>query len=371
MRRMMSRHWSQGTFSRLTVTDPETSGSTTTFSPVIFAKVRRTSLMSASFSSREIGSPVKCATWLSTSLRARDHVDRLPGLLGHRRLRGGPRRVGGAAPASAARAGGAVSAAPRRARCWGPGSFTIVTGVGRGLDHLLRDLRPRPGSRPAGSPAAGGTAWATSTGGGAGAEATASGAAAGSPPTRSSAPCDVGSTRYGSCSSRSTTTLTTGSGAVANWATRTCLTPRGPHRVHAPAHPVDGTLEVDDDAGRVLEGEGLGLEGAAGRSAAPRRRCCPPPRARRPAPRARAPARAGRGFSTRTSTPDGKPLTVMLASGSASTRRRAHCRPPSSTVESVAPPQARRGLVDRRAAGSPGSPRGTPAARHPAPAASW
>ena len=333
MRRMMSRHWSHGTFSRLTVTDPETSGSTTTFSPVIFAKVRRTSLMSASFSSREIGSPVKCATWLSTSFVPVITLTACPAcsaIAACEVVHGDS--AGGACFGCST--GGAVSATAAGS-CWGPGSFTIVTGVGA-RSTAFSATCASAWVAAGGFSCAGGTAWATSTGGGAGAEATASGAAAGSPPTRSSAPCDVGSTRYGSCSSRSTTTLTTGSGEVANWATLTCLTPEVPTGCTRRLTRLTAPLRSTTMRGGFSRVKALASRG-------PRPFSCtetPVPSATAitssssAGPSARS---AWRGFSTRTSTPDGKPLTVMLASGSASTRRRAHCRPPSSTVESVAP----------------------------------
>ena len=106
MRRMMSRHWSHGTFSRLTVTEPDTSGSTTTFNPVIFAKVRRTSLMSASFNSSEIGSPVNRFSWLSTSCVP---VETVVGGAACSAIADGVVVHGESAGAGSAAAGGAVS----------------------------------------------------------------------------------------------------------------------------------------------------------------------------------------------------------------------------------------------------------------------
>ncbi len=58
--RIRSSAWSHGTSSSWTVTVPRTSGSTTMFNWVSWEMVRKTSLMSASFRSREIGSPVNC-----------------------------------------------------------------------------------------------------------------------------------------------------------------------------------------------------------------------------------------------------------------------------------------------------------------------
>ena len=55
---MISSAWSHGTSLKSTVTEPLTCGSTAMFSPVSAAKVRMTSLRSASLRLSEIGSPV-------------------------------------------------------------------------------------------------------------------------------------------------------------------------------------------------------------------------------------------------------------------------------------------------------------------------
>ena len=68
--RIRSSAWSQGTSSSWTVTVPRTSGSMTMFRPVNWEIVRNTSLMSASFRSSEIGSPVNC-DWASEIVRER------------------------------------------------------------------------------------------------------------------------------------------------------------------------------------------------------------------------------------------------------------------------------------------------------------
>src|SRR5437763_9629890 len=70
MRSTSSSAWSQGTFSSSAVTVPWTPGWTITFRPLIWAKVRSTSVTSALVTLRSIGSPKYCLSlWLSAAFR--------------------------------------------------------------------------------------------------------------------------------------------------------------------------------------------------------------------------------------------------------------------------------------------------------------
>ena len=292
----------------------------TMFNPVILAKERSTSLMSASLSSREIGSPVKRRSWLSTS-----RADTL----------------------SVPLTGGACSAIARGVEVHGEsaaGAAATVTGAPDGTGGETSD-----GACGAAGGAASACAWAVTTGaagaglGSAGAGAwgtTGSGfatatTAGASPPTRSTAPRAVGSNRYGKGWSRSTTTRTTGVGAVANCATRTRWIPAA-----ATAWTRRSTRLITPGRSRTTRG------GESRVKTLPSSRPAPPSMTETPPLSATASSSESspeRGASAawaaapmRTSSPAGRAATVALDEPSSSTRRRARRRPASSTVVIVA-----------------------------------